>query len=55
MKPKILDLFCGAGGASVGYNQAGFDVDGVDHIYFKRYPFKFQHTLSTSGTTFLTT
>lgn len=30
MRPVILDLFCGAGGASEGYVQAGFDVVGVD-------------------------
>lgn len=29
-KPVLLDLFCGAGGASVGYARAGFDVVGVD-------------------------
>lgn len=29
-KPKLLDLFCGAGGASYGYMQAGFHVTGVD-------------------------
>ncbi|MVY95699.1 DNA cytosine methyltransferase, partial [Enterobacteriaceae bacterium 8376wD7] len=29
-RPKILDLFCGAGGAGMGYSQAGFDVTGVD-------------------------
>jgi DNA (cytosine-5)-methyltransferase 1 len=28
--PKLLDLFCCEGGASVGYHQAGFDVYGVD-------------------------
>lgn len=27
---KLLDLFCGAGGAGEGYRRAGFDVDGVD-------------------------
>ena len=26
-KPKLLDLFCGAGGASVGYARAGFEVE----------------------------
>ena len=26
-KPKLLDLFCGAGGASMGYYHAGFEVD----------------------------
>lgn len=29
-KPKLLDLFCKAGGASEGYRRAGFDVTGVD-------------------------
>lgn len=29
-KPKLLDLFCGAGGAGEGYVRAGFDVTGVD-------------------------
>ena len=29
-KLKLLDLFCGAGGASVGYDHSGFDVTGVD-------------------------
>lgn len=27
---KLLDLFCGGGGASFGYEQAGFEVTGVD-------------------------
>ena len=27
---KLLDLFCGAGGAGEGYRLAGFDVTGVD-------------------------
>lgn len=30
MKPLLLDLFCGAGGATKGYQQAGFSVIGVD-------------------------
>lgn len=30
MKPRLLDLFCGGGGATRGYQQAGFTVWGVD-------------------------
>ncbi len=29
-RPRALDLFCCAGGASVGYQRAGFDVTAVD-------------------------
>lgn len=29
-KPRLLDLFCGAGGAARGYQMAGFYVVGVD-------------------------
>jgi DNA (cytosine-5)-methyltransferase 1 len=29
-RPRLLDLFCGAGGAAAGYVRAGFDVVGVD-------------------------
>ena len=41
---KLLDLFCGEGGAGVGYQQAGFTVFGVDtaKARLKHYPFPHQ-------------
>lgn len=41
IRPLLLDLFCGAGGAARGYHAVGFDVIGIDIESQPRYPYEF--------------
>jgi len=36
-KPRLLDLYCGAGGSARGYQLAGFHVTGIDNQPMPRY------------------
>lgn len=40
-KIRLLDLFCCAGGAAMGYHRAGFEVVGVDLRHQRNFPFEF--------------
>jgi hypothetical protein len=42
MTPKVLDLYCCAGGAGAGYARAGFEVHGVDVADRPNYPYNFR-------------
>lgn len=37
---RLLDLYCGAGGAAAGYARAGFEVVGVDLVRQPHYPYR---------------
>lgn len=52
-KPRLLDLFCGAGGAAMGYHRAGFEVVGVDKYPQAHYPFEFRQEEAIEYLTFL--
>lgn len=51
---RVLDLFCNAGGAGMGYARSGFEVVGVDLHPQKNYPFAFiQHDALTLDPRFM--
>lgn len=53
-RPRLLDLYCGAGGAARGYDDAGFDIVGVDKERQPRFPYAFiQHDALTLDMRFI--
>lgn len=40
-EPRLLDLFCGAGGAARGYTNVGYIVTGVDNRKMPNFPYEF--------------
>lgn len=57
-RPRLLDLFCGEGGAAAGYVAAGFEVHGVDLVHpdpeeqTKRAPAMRRRYLASGATSF---
>lgn len=51
-RPKLLDYYCCGGGASRGYDLAGFDVYGLDFADQSAYPYPFHQgdALNAMGT-----